>query len=86
METFYIEVTDTFGGEANYCWVKRFKVTAKSELGAIRKVSREMGYSFRKDWDDGLCTRYNAKGANVCAFASYYEPDCHDDYIGMKSI
>ena len=34
METFHIEVTDTFGGEANYCWVKRFKVTAKSELGA----------------------------------------------------
>ena len=86
METFYIVVTDTFGGVANYCWVKQYKVTAKSELGAIRKVSRETGYSFRKDLDDGLYTGYNAKGANVCAFASYYEPACHDDYIGMKSI
>ena len=25
--TFEYEFTDTFGGEANYCWVKRGKVT-----------------------------------------------------------
>jgi len=27
MNTYYIEYTDTFGGEANYCWVKRATVT-----------------------------------------------------------
>ncbi len=27
MHTFNIEYTDTFGGEANYCWVKRATVT-----------------------------------------------------------
>ena len=25
---YYIEMTDTFGGEANYCWVNRFIVRA----------------------------------------------------------
>jgi hypothetical protein len=27
MQTFAYEYTDTFAGEANYCWVKRGKVT-----------------------------------------------------------
>jgi hypothetical protein len=27
MHTYNIEYTDTFGGEANYCWVKRKTVT-----------------------------------------------------------
>ena len=76
MEKFYVEVTDTSGGDANYAWVHRYIVSAQSELGAIRKVSRKEGLSFRKDWDDGLCTRYNAKGAAVCAFVSYYDADC----------
>jgi hypothetical protein len=63
-----IEVTDTFGGEANYCWVRRFSVQAKSPIGAIRIASRETGFSFRKDADFGDCVRYNAKNVAVCAF------------------
>ena len=27
MNTYNIEYTDTFGGEANYCWVKRARVS-----------------------------------------------------------
>ena len=27
MHTYEIEYTDTYGGEANYCWVRRHKVT-----------------------------------------------------------
>lgn len=27
MNTYSVEYTDTFGGEANYCWVKRATVT-----------------------------------------------------------
>ena len=29
--TVELEVTDTFGGEANYCWVKRKKVKVQSK-------------------------------------------------------
>ena len=71
-EIFFIEVTDTFGGEANYSWVHRFKVHAKSELGAIRKVSRETGLSFRKESDYGDMIRFNAKNAAICAFLEGY--------------
>jgi len=64
MNTYFFEVTDTFGGEANYCWVRRFKTQAKSELGAIQKLSRYSGLKLRKEYD----TRYNAKNACVCVF------------------
>lgn len=31
MTTFNVEYTDTFGGEANYCWVKRATITAPDD-------------------------------------------------------
>ena len=68
LRTFNVEVTDTFGGEANYCWVRRHQVKARSLLGAVQQVSRLEGYAWRKDWDDGETARYNARGACVCCF------------------
>lgn len=70
---FFVEVTDTYGGEANYCWVKRFKVNASSMRGAITKVARETGLSFRSVSNCNDVTRYNAKNACICAFVSVYE-------------
>lgn len=74
-QTFYIEMTDTYGGEANYCWVRRYRVNAKSFRGAIVKLSRETGFSFRVDsaWSD--LARYNVKGAAICAFVSCFEEE-----------
>ncbi len=37
------EYTDTFGGEANYCWVKRGTIEASTMLGAMRVAKREVG-------------------------------------------
>jgi hypothetical protein len=74
---FRVEVTDTFGGDANYSWVKRFKVEASTVLGAIGKVSREMGYSFRKEYDSGDFTRYKAQRAAVCAFVEEWDEEAH---------
>lgn len=34
-----IEVTDTFGGEANYCWVKRGTTKCRSRRGQIAFVT-----------------------------------------------
>jgi hypothetical protein len=42
---FTIEVTDTFGGEANYCWVKRGTTTATSRRGLLRAVKDLAGWS-----------------------------------------
>lgn len=75
---FHAEVTDTYGGDANYCWVRRYSIRAKSMLGAIQKLSRHEGYSFRADWDSGDMKRYNVVGAPVCAFIGW--PDEFDTY------
>lgn len=74
-EVFYIEVTDTYGGEANYCWVKRFKVSASTARGAMRKVANHMGYigGVRKGWDWGDSQRWDWRRAAVCAFVEYYD-------------
>ena len=68
---FWIEVTDTFGGEANYCWVNRYKVAAKSMRGAIVKVHNATGYNFRCTGDYGDMTRYDASNSCTCAFVEY---------------
>jgi len=44
MAIYYIDHTDTFGGEANYCWVHRFKVEADSLKQALTKVKKEVYY------------------------------------------
>lgn len=43
--TLHIEVTDTFGGEANYCWVKRGTTKAISRRGIIDAVKRLAGWT-----------------------------------------
>jgi hypothetical protein len=70
---FMVEVTDTFGGEANYCWIRRYKIKARTERGAMCKVP---GYSWRKEYEG----RYNALGACVCAFIDSFDPS--DERIG----
>jgi hypothetical protein len=83
---YYVEVTDTFGGEANYSWVKRFKVHASSELGAIRKVGKYTGFAFRRE--SGLVcdeSMYNAKNACVCAFLVDYV-DQSEHLLNVVSI
>lgn len=79
MSFYYIEITDTFGGEANYTWVRRYTTEAKSPRGAMQKLSRHYGGTWRKDWDDGLTVRYNQQGACVCAFVESYDRDGWSD-------
>ena len=72
-ETFNIEVTDTFGGEANYSWVRRYTVKAKSMRGAAIYLGRLEGGKWRKDMDCGDMRRYKMIGACICAFITYSE-------------
>lgn len=72
---YYIEMTDTFGGEANYCWVNRFIVRASSPRGAMRRVCARTG-------DGVVCVdRYNdpqtwdSRTACVCYFVEWIGPD-----------
>lgn len=46
--TFDIEVTDTFNGEANYCWVDPYTITVPegtSRGALVRRVKRLIGWT-----------------------------------------
>ena len=43
--TAQIEITDTFHGEANYCWVRRGSTTARSRRGIISAVKNLGGWT-----------------------------------------
>ena len=86
-DIYFVELTDTFGGEANYSWVTRFKVHANSERGALVKVSKHIGAQgkLRKKYELGDVIRYNITGAAVCLFLSGYIDEA-EHYQGVKSL
>lgn len=46
-----IEVTDTFGGEANYSWVQRYTLDLLdtiSNYALVRRAKREIGWSGKR--------------------------------------
>ena len=76
MNQYYIEITDTFGGEANYSWIQRYKIKAKSKKGAMQKLSRSTGWNFRYEYDipdESFTSRYKVKNNCVCCFISYLD-------------
>ena len=68
--TYFIEMTDTFGGEANYCWVNRFIVSASSPRGAMRRVCARTGDSVRNVGRD----RWDSTRGCVCYFVKWVDP------------
>lgn len=72
---FYIEVTDTFGGEANYSWVTRHIVRANTERGAINRFSRMSGMNWRCVSNYGDSKRYDSASGATCYFIQDYDPE-----------
>ena len=72
---YFVEVTDVFGGDANYGWVTRHIIRAKSERGAINALSRRSGLNWR---NDGF--RYLSKSGATCCFIDWYDHECHAGY------
>ena len=70
MENYNIEITDTYGGEANYSWVRRYTIQSKSMRGAICKLARlyVYGSGWEMDYNTGDMARYNLKNAAICLF------------------
>ncbi len=44
MAHYFIEVTDTFGGQANYSWLEKYCVEA-TEATVVRRAKREIGWT-----------------------------------------
>lgn len=86
MTTYHIEVTDTFGGEANYYWKKEWITDASSFQGAISKLARSEGAGWRKEWDVGDTARYNLSGACVCAFVMQLSDSSVSSFNHVKRI
>lgn len=75
MKHYFVEITDTFGGEANYSWVKRLKVKANTMRGAVNKVSRDSGVAWRCAGDYGDMMRYDSKSGATCFFIQDWQDD-----------
>ena len=61
---FQAEYTDTFGGEANYSWVRRVEFTRPdnvSNLGLVRHAKKLLGLNgvrcYRSDWGETIVLR-----------------------------
>lgn len=79
---YYFHTTDTYGGETNYCWIKRYFVDAYSLHGALCVMSRELGYNFSLYCDD----IYYAKGTCIALLLESWETidylkDCQIDSL-----
>jgi len=83
---YFVEMTDTFGGDANFCWVNRFIVRASSPRGAMRRVTARTGDYVR----DVGCDRWDAVGACVCYFVEWIDADdiaqLQDEYSDIEVI
>ena len=78
--TYFVEITDTFGGDANYSWVTRHKIHANTIRGAVNKLSRDSGMTWRINSNYGDMLRYDSKSGATCFFISEYDAAQHDAY------
>jgi hypothetical protein len=72
---YILEMTDTFNGEANYSWIRKYQTQSVSIRGAVTKLSKHYGRHFRKNYGNSREARYDAVGANICVFVEYFEKD-----------
>ena len=84
--TYHIEVTDKFGGEANYSWRKQWLVKATTARGAMSKLAKLEGGGWRKQWDTGDTARYDLRGACICAFVMCLEDSQLSSFNVVKTI
>ena len=84
----FVELTDTHGGEANYSWVTRVRVQAKTLQHAVRRFSADAGFSgrVRKEWDSGDSVRYNIRGAALCFFVSPWDEETCANYFHVREL
>lgn len=65
MQVFNIYLTDLFCGELNYSYVTKFKVSANTVRGAVNKLARVTGLSFRYHGGDVYHSTSNLTGLVV---------------------
>jgi hypothetical protein len=71
---FEFTYTDTFGGDPNFCWVRR--VTAPT-LREAKKLLGLTNVRFTKDYGDSQSGRWNESGACRCILSQYIDYPTH---------
>ena len=86
---YFIEMTDTFGGDANYCWVNRFIVSASTPRGAMRRVARQVGDKVQCVMP-GDPERWDSRTNCVCYFVEWIDDariaELQDNYSRIEVI
>jgi len=81
VKTYEIEVTDTFGGDANYSWVRRYRHAfhgGATRLEIVRKLKALAGLNgviCRVNYWDGECGQWFVVGSCVCFFITFQEAE-----------
>ena len=71
---YFVEMTDTYGGEANYCWVNRFIVSALTPRGAMRRVCNRTGDKVQCVMS-GDPERWDIRTDCVCYFVEWIDDE-----------
>jgi len=75
---FQIEITDTFGGESNYSWVKRETINLPDTATRRQLVRRAKSFAGWSGWrcdvsDYGDLIEIKPRGANMVCFITWME-------------
>lgn len=79
-ELWNVEVTDTFSGEANYSWVRRYTIAAPkgaSQRSIMRRAKAAAGLAGSRGRTDSFGDSYSfhPSGACIVLFATWTEPE-----------
>ena len=81
-----VEVTDTFGGESNYSWVRHYSFDSlpnDTQRSVMRKAKALAGYTGHKGQTDSFGDSYNFRPRGVChvMFVMWVEPEYRFDTV-----
>lgn len=88
MEYWMVEYTDTFGGDANYSWVKRLEISVPanaSQSKIMRHAKAKMGLTGVKGqtFNYGDCYEFRPYGLATVMFVTWVEAK-ETDEIGQR--
>jgi hypothetical protein len=79
LQLYAVEFTDTFGGDANYCWRQAFAVWAPNIKQAITRAKQHRYNAplphHRLSYQDSDSARIDINGACVCAFINWIDAE-----------
>lgn len=79
-QEYFVEMTDTFGGEANYSWCNRFKIRANSLRGVAQIMARLTGLHWHQVDHYDEFARYDSESGLTCFFVDIWDQDIHSNF------